>query len=306
MAVGGQAMNTEHEPGKARVALVHARPWMPIAAAVLALLALWLAWSGWQKMRDDSRLATLEQGRDQAAQSAQRVLKGDLDKLAARLASDDVQAALAAGDLAAAGSALGEGWDGAQAATVLPPDLQEAYAGLPRSGFGRIAVLEAAMAEGEPVLWAIREGGKPVIALAAPARAGDAAVGIAFVQLPLARATGALEDARLPDYRYLALRPGSHTLFERGHASLAQGAERRAVPVTGTSLRVAAAVPTAVISPFGLGVLGSFIAALVLMLLAYVLWRLPSRIGGLQPVDDGSAPTLSQVLVDSPPGEQSP
>src|SRR3546814_20142121 len=56
----------------------------------------------------------------------------------------------------------------------------------------------------------------------------------------------------------------------------------------------------------GLGVLGSFIAALVLLLLGYILWRLPSRIGGAQHADDGTAPTLSQVLVDGPPPEKDP
>src|SRR3546814_3367577 len=56
----------------------------------------------------------------------------------------------------------------------------------------------------------------------------------------------------------------------------------------------------------GLGVLGSFIAALVLLLLGYILWRLPSRIGGAQHADDGTAPKLSQVLVDGPPPENDP
>src|SRR3546814_5826123 len=55
-----------------------------------------------------------------AAQSMQRALKGDLDKLTERLASDRVQAALAAGDLAAAGTALGDGWKGVEEAAVLP------------------------------------------------------------------------------------------------------------------------------------------------------------------------------------------
>src|SRR5690606_30527341 len=230
--------------------------------------------------------------------------KGDLDKLVERLASDAVQSALAAGDLAAAGRALGEGWSGVQETAVLPPDLQDAYAGLPKSGYGRVAALEAAMAGDKPVLWAIREGGKTEIALAAPARAGETTVGVAFARLPLARATLGLENASLPGDSYLALRQGSFNLFERGEASLSQAAERRAVPIAGTSLRIAAAVPASVASPFGLGVPGSFIAAVVLLLLGYVLWRLPSRIGGLQAADDGSAPTLSQVLVDSPPEEQ--
>ncbi|MGN7727269.1 phosphomannomutase/phosphoglucomutase [Luteimonas sp. 22616] len=299
-------MHDEHEPGKLGAALAHARPYLPILAAILALLALWLAWSGWRQIQDDSRRATLEQGRDAVAQSIQHVLKGDLDKLAQRLASTEVQSALKAGDLAAAGTALGAGWEGIEDAAVLPPDLQDAYAGLPKSGFGRIAATEAAMTDGKPVLWAIRDRGKPVIALAAPAEVDGVVAGIALVRLPLARATAGLENASLSDDSYLALRQGSFTLIERGDAALAQRAERRAVPIAGTGLRIAAAVPTAVISPFGLGVAGSFIAALVLLLLAYVSWRLPSRLGRLQHADDGSAPTLSQVLVDGPPEDQAP
>src|SRR3546814_8224059 len=115
-----------------------------------------------------------------AAQSMQRALKADLDKLPERLASDRVQAALAAGDLAAAGTALGDGWKGVEEAAVLPPGLEQAYEGLPKTGFGRIAVLEAAMTEDKPVLWAIRADGKPAIALAAPARAGETLAGIAL------------------------------------------------------------------------------------------------------------------------------
>src|SRR3546814_15140674 len=119
MAVGGQAMSTEQEPGKAHDALAHARPYLPIVAAVLVLLALWLGWSGWQQMQDDSRRATLEQGRDMAAQSMQSALKADQDKLTERLAPDRVQAALAAGALAAARTAhgaVGEGGEGGAAA----------------------------------------------------------------------------------------------------------------------------------------------------------------------------------------------
>src|SRR3546814_9873067 len=90
--------------------------------------------------------------------------------------------------------------------------------GLPKTGFGRIAVLEAAMTEDKPVLWAIRADGKPAIALAAPARAGETLAGIALVRLPLARVTPGLQDAALPAASYLALRTGSFTLLERGAA----------------------------------------------------------------------------------------
>src|SRR3546814_3985831 len=83
----------------------------------------------------------------------QRALKADLDKLTERLASDRVQAALAAGDLAAAGTALGDGWKRVEDAAVLPPDLEQAYEGLHKTDLGRIAVLEAAMTEDKPMVW---------------------------------------------------------------------------------------------------------------------------------------------------------
>src|SRR3546814_10237511 len=80
--------------------------------------------------------------------------------------------------------------------TTLFRSLEQAYEGLPKTGFGRIAVLEAAMTEDKPVLWAIRADGKPAIALAAPARAGETLAGIALVRLPLARATLGLQGDR--------------------------------------------------------------------------------------------------------------
>src|SRR3546814_12342833 len=101
----------------------------------------------------------------------QRALKGDLDKLTERLASDRVQAALAAGDLAAAGTALGDGWKGVEEAAVLPPDLEQASEGLPKTGFGRIAVLEAGMTEDKHGLWAIPPDGNPGHRLDGPATA---------------------------------------------------------------------------------------------------------------------------------------
>lgn len=295
----------DNEPGKLRIALVHARPWLPALAAALVLLALALAWSGWRQTQDEARLAALQQNRDVAVQSSQQTLNAELERLSRKLASTDLQSALQARDYAAASAALAGDWPNLETAAVFPPSLQQAYAELPKGSFGRIAVAEAALAGDKPVLWAIREDGKPAIALAAPARVGDEVVGIAFVRLPLARATLALQNVPLADDSYLALRQGNATLFQRGDADLSEGAERRAVPIAGTNLRVAAAVPTVVISPFGIGNVPSFIAAALMLLLAYLVWRLPRQIGDLHPVDDGSAPTLSQAIVDAPPPEES-
>ncbi|MGH8032338.1 MAG: phosphomannomutase/phosphoglucomutase [Luteimonas sp.] len=291
-------MNDGKEPGKLRVGLEHARPYLPGLAALLALLALWLAWSGWRQIQDDSRRAALERNRDTAVQLTQATLKSETDRLVERLASAPVHDALKRGDLTAAAVALGHRWRTAERVELLAADLASAYAGLPTSGFGPLAAAEAALAEGKPVLSIIREGKHAQIALTAPARVGEATVGVAFVRLPLARATIGMDNVSLDDDSYLALRQGSVTLHARGDASLSEAAERLAVPVPGTGLRMAAAVPTAVIGAFGLGDVPALLAAAALALLAYLVWRLPRRIGGL-PLDDSSAPTLSQVMVDT-------
>src|SRR5690606_3327591 len=143
-------------------------------------------------------------------------------------------------------------------AAVLPPDLADAYERLPAEGFGRIAVAEAALVEDRPVAWVIRDDGQARVALAAPARVGEATLGVAFVRLPLARATLGLDAVAVEDKSYLALRQGGFTLLERGDAEFAAAAERMAKPVPGTGLRVAAAVPSPAINPFGLEPMPSF------------------------------------------------
>jgi phosphomannomutase / phosphoglucomutase len=295
------AVTVDTEPHKARLLLAHVRPYLPIVAVALVLSALWLAWSGWRQLQDDSARAALTANRDSVVQLTQRTLKGELDRLSERLASQPVQAALAAGDLAAAGAALGRDWTHLEQAVVLPIDLTEAYAGLPKSGFGRIAVAEAALSENKPVLWVIRDGDGPRVMLAAPARNGEQTVGVALVRLPIGRATIGLDTVTVEDDTYLALRQGGFNLLERGDADHAEAAERMAVPVPGTGLRVAAAMPTAVVAPFGLETLPAFVVAVLLLFLAYLLWRLPKRIADPRAAaDDGTAPTLSQALSEAP------
>ncbi|MFX5161782.1 hypothetical protein ABTC82_19980, partial [Acinetobacter baumannii] len=81
---------------------------------------------------------------------------------------------------------------------------------------------------------------------------------------------------------------GTHTIVERGDRELADGAEALAAKIPGTELRVAAAVPDQAGGPLGLDALGTSIAAVVFLLLAWVAWRLPhwlARRGGA-PVEE--------------------
>src|SRR5690606_23583804 len=104
----------------------------------------------------------------------------------------------AAGDLAAAGAALGQDWPNVEHAAIHDPALAEAYAAVDDTGYGRIAVAEAAITEDAPVLWVVRDGDGPRLALAAPARVGDVVVGVAYVRLPLSRATASLDAVDVP------------------------------------------------------------------------------------------------------------
>jgi len=293
------------EQTKARV-FAQLRPFLPYLAVLLALLAVWLAWSGWRQLQDGTRRTSVMLARDTTAGITSSTLAGERKRLQERLADAGVQAALEAGDLAAAGKALALDWPNVEAARVLPADLGEAYAGLPKGGFGPLAAMEQALVEDAAVTAVIRVGGEARVALTAPARAGETLVGVAYVQLPLSRATLGLESASVDDSTYVALRQGSFTLLERGDAAQAEAAERMAVPVPGTNLRVAAAVPHVGRAPLGLSGLPLFVVAVALLLLAYLLFRLPARVARVftsAPAPaDGPEPTLAEALT-LPPDE---
>ena len=278
-------MTDEHEPGKLQVALAHARPYLPILAAVpgparpVAGVERLAADPGrhpaqrrWSRAATSPRSprSTLLQGRPRQARTTAGVGRRALG-LAGRRPGGCGRARWAATGPAS------------RQAAVLPPTLQDAYAGLPKSGFGRLAAAEAALAEDKPVLWAIREDGQPAIAL-------DRACTRRATPWPASPSCAC--RWRAPRWRCRTPRcPTTATSPCARAASPCSSAATPACPRAPSAARCRSPAPacaspppcpSAVISPFGLGVLGSFIAALVLLLLAYVLWRLPSRIGGLQ------------------------
>ncbi|MGO1720256.1 MAG: phosphomannomutase/phosphoglucomutase, partial [Luteimonas sp.] len=204
----------------------------------------------------------------------------------------------------AASAALAADWPNLEEVAVYGPSLESVYAGLGESGFGRAAVLEAALVEDRPVAWVIRENDAPRLALAAPAREADVLVGAAFARLPLSRATLATEQASIDESdMYLALRQGGVTLIERGNTDYVEAAERMSAAVPDTGMRVVAAAPTAPIAPFGLRGLAPFIAALGLLLAAYLCWRVVPRLITVEQAEEEESPTLTQALESGPEAE---
>ncbi len=299
---------SETEPRKARAVLAQLRPVAPVLAIALVLLAAWLAWSGWRQMQHDQRLGSAQTTRDAAVASTGHLLARDLAQLETRLASAPVQAALTAGDLAAAGRVLGADWPQVEAAEVVPADLRTRYAALGDSGFGQLAALEHALIEGKPVMRVVQHDAASHVVLAAPARVDDVLAGVALVRLPLTRATAGLDGVDVDDAIFVGLRQGNVTLVARGNPELSTVAERLGAPVPDTTLRIVAAVPSVPPAPLGLGVMPLFGLALLLLVLGYVAWRLPSR---LQPVraGDDTSPTLAESLqtpADADEGETPP
>src|SRR5690606_21875971 len=127
--------------------------------------AAWFAWSGWRQQQDGASSTALQQARDTAAQQVAAALSDSRERFLAQLETPATQAALEAGDLAAAGTALGDGWDMAEATEVLPLELDAAYAAVAAGerGYGRLASLEGAVVADAVVAMVVRDGGAPAL-----------------------------------------------------------------------------------------------------------------------------------------------
>lgn len=285
-----------------QVSAAQLKPVLLPAAVLCALLALWLGWAGVQQHMDASRRGELSRTRDAAVAAAHDALGVEHKRLRDRLAAADTQAALQAGDYPAAAALLGKNWPGASAVAVLPIDLASDYERLPKGGYGRLGAMEAAIVADKPMAAIVRDGGKSVLALAAPARVGEQPLAVAYVQLPLQRIAQGLERAEIDGSSYLALRQGGFSVIERGDTALGNGAEAMAAKIPGSDLRVAAAVPDIAGGPLGLGALPCFVAAVVLALLAFVLMRVRQRLGRVVVAaeDEGPVQTLAETMSASP------
>src|SRR6476619_2505467 len=288
---------SESNPRLGLSAAATLRPALPILAVLCVLLALLFAWGGWGEWRDSQRSHALQESRDLAVQGTRHALQLQTDRLRERLASAPVQAALKEGNLAAAAGLIKTGWAHVEAVDLLPPDLATPYAGLPASGYGKLATAEAALAANVPIARVAKDAGGMKLVLAAPARNGDALLAVALVRLPLGIVTDALQAAPVADDTYLSLRQGNARVLERGDAKLADSAEALAAKIPDSTLRVAAGLPDETSGVFGLGPIASFVAALVMLGFAGLAWRTSRQpMPGVTPHAEGGEPTLADAI----------
>ncbi|GAB3042604.1 phosphomannomutase/phosphoglucomutase [Stenotrophomonas tumulicola] len=272
----------------------------PLLAAMLVLLAVVFGWSAVQQWRQANTGTQLEQARDTALQGLQRALDGQLLQFGKHLQSARVQQSLQAGDASAAALALREGWTGVEDAQVWPASLDAAYADPQKFGYARLALLEAALRAEVPVARVVRDGDGARLGLAARMQTDNGPM-VAYVRQPLMQLTGPLAAVQAPDAGYLALRQGSFNVLERGNRALADSGEVLARPISNSSLRLAAGVPSIEPGPLGLGPLAASIVCLLLVLIAVLLLVGRSRLpllpvrGARMPAEE-QGPTLSESL----------
>jgi phosphomannomutase/phosphoglucomutase len=287
---------------KSRLPHEQLRQALPLIAGMCVLLACWLGWTAWQKLQDVNRSQALQISRDLAVTGTQRALQDQIGRMHDTLASPAVQDALAQGDLAGAAARIQAGWPNIEQAEVLPPDLDAPFAGLPKSGLGKLAAIEAAMIANAPVARIAKDGGAKLV-LAAPAQAGGHLAGVAYVRLPLSMVVNAVQSVVVDDGSYMALREGNYTVTARGDTHLSDVAEALSKKIPGTDLRIVAGLPEVAQGWFGMGAVGSAIAAFILLglgLFAVFAWRRGAAFSGGTQEAEHTAPTLAQSIEQAP------
>ena len=295
-------MSQGNESGRPRPALGRSTP---LLAVMLLLLAGWFGWSAADQWMQSGTSAGLEQSRDQAVVEVQKALDAQTAQFNKQLALEPVKAALASGDATAVALAVRDKWNGVEDAQVLDATLAQAYAEPATFGYSRLALLEQAMAAGQPTAKVVRDGGSPRLGLAAPVLLqGKPAV--IYIRQPLTRLTSVFDGIDSPASAFLGLRQGGFTIVQKGSTDLGNSADALARPVGDSGLRVVAELPDASAGPLGLGVIPSAIVALLLLATALLLllgrkrlMNLPALRKNTAQADD-TGPTLQEALEQDP------
>jgi phosphomannomutase/phosphoglucomutase len=280
------------------------RPLFIPLAVLVALLAVWLMWSSVAQIIDSNRRSDMQAARDMGGQFVQQALTQQSKRMSEGLAQPAVQTALGTGDLALAAKLLGAAWPQLQEAEILPPQLDPVYADLPKGGFGRLAVAETALIENKTAHRVVRAANGPHLALAAPARVGDRLIGVAYVEVALSELISGLNTTAEIDDSYMALRQGNITLWERGDKAYAEGAERMAMNVGDSDLRMVMETSPPPKSALGLDAVPTLVLAFVFLGLVYVLWRLSRLPVNAQFDFRDTTPTLGEMAPSELQGDE--
>jgi phosphomannomutase/phosphoglucomutase len=253
-----------------------------LLALPFLLLAAWCGWCAWQQYNAQSLEDQATAARTSIAKSASDLIAKEQKSLAAHIKSAPVAAAIATQDTTAVATELSKGWKGAKDVVAFGMDLSDQYEASSPGKFAQLALLESVSLKEVPASALVRSGKSFELALAYPLQAQNQTFGIAYGRVPMKSLLDGFNAAKIDESSYLAIRQGSFNAMEEGDKSLADTADSHFTPITGSNLRVVSATVEAAPGPFGLGVMGCAIAALISVLLAGAAATAPSWAGKLK------------------------
>jgi phosphomannomutase/phosphoglucomutase len=272
---------------------------VPYGVALLLLLAGWFAWSGYVQWRHQGLVTRIQQVRDQAVEDFSKAIAAQNQLLDKLLKDEAVVRIMAGGDAVVAAEAIAKRFAAAEQVKLFPVNLTDVYVQAAKFGYGRLALLESALAAPGVRARVVLDEAQPRLGLAATARLADAPA-LVYVRLPLRTLTTALDAVVVPKGAYVALRQGNYNVIEKGDSELSGRSESLAIPVGKTGLRVAIGVVDVDVGPLGLGALACLIVAVLFLLVAAVAVlalvgriRLPLR---KVAVAENHALTLKEIL----------
>ena len=254
------------------------RPKIRILNILLAVFAIVagavLAWGGWTLRSAADLAVTAQEARTAAVAELRVLLDAERASLETQRQLPRVREAVLGNNLDGARAALAGEWVGIEAVEIHPADITPMWNNAERFGYGKLGLLVAALDRDGVQVAVVQDAGRPWLALAAPIPDENGLVGLAYVRRPL-ELLQPLIDRAAPSGAYAALRQGGRSLIESGNLTLSEEAERGAVALAESRLRVVGTSPYADPGTMGMGGLVELVAGSIVVLFGLALVLVP-------------------------------
>ena len=254
------------------------RPKIRILNILLSVFAVvagaLLAFGGWSLMSARALAEQAEAARTRAATQLQAELGAERERLDAQRKLPRVAEAVLGGNLDGARAALAGDWVDIEAVEIHPADLSAAWSDAERFGYGKLGLLVTALDKGAVQMAVVQDAGRPWLALAGPIHGEGGVIAVGYVRRPLDTLRSALDQAA-PEGAYAALRQGGRSLVESGNVALADAAERGAIEIPASRLRLVGTSPFADPGMMDMGGLVELVAGLTVALFGLALVVVP-------------------------------
>lgn len=254
------------------------RPKIRILNILLAVFAIvtgaLLAWGGWTLHSASALSVTAQEARTAAVAELRALLDAERASLDTQRKLPRVRDAVLGNNIDGARSALAGTWVSIEAVEIHPADITPLWANAERFGYGKLGLLVTALDRDGVQMAVVQDAGRPWLALAAPIPDENGLVGLAYVRRPL-DLLQPLIDRAAPSGAYAALRQGGRSLIESGNIALSEEAERGAVALAESRLRVVGTSPYADPGTLDMGGLVELVAGSLVVLFGLALVLVP-------------------------------